>query len=296
MALKAANDRLAVTLHKTRDTMFHATTIEVRLASGDVNSVSPVSWTASSSASWLSLMEDRGIVDSASPVAELHVNMSATGRADASESGQPLRAILTVESRLQARSDLFQYSTDRIEMQVELRVESAVYVLQQHVEIRKGDGSLLPFDTIGTVRRVDSLSVTARAFDCETLPINRGGELLVLRIRHEASGEWVNTTLQYSGSDNMYSVESVILALPTSSSEVETYSLLLQSFTRDGAVTGGVSLTFEVKNTNKTLIIAGSIGAVSCSPLACTMQCAINTPHCDAPGVLCVSSGSRCKG
>ena len=56
-------------------------------------------------------------------------------------------------------------------------------------------------------------------------------------------------------------------ALPTSSSEVEMYSLLLQSFTRDGAVTGEVSLTFEVKSTNKTLIIAGSIGAVSCAPL-----------------------------
>ena len=92
-------------------------------------------------------------------------------------------------------------------MQVELRVESAVYVLQEHVEIRKGDGSLLPFDTIGTVRRVDTLSVTAHAFDCEKLPINRGGEMLTLRIRHEASGEWVNTTLQYSGSDNMYSAE-----------------------------------------------------------------------------------------
>ena len=152
-------------------------------------------------------------------------------------------------------------------MQVELRVESAVYVLQEHVEIRKGDGSLLPFDTIGTVRTVDTLAITVRAFDCEKLPINRGGELLVLRIRHEASGEWVNTTLQYSGSDNMYSAESVIQALPTSSSEVETHSLLLQSLTRDGAVTGEVSLTFEVKNTNKTLIIAGSIGAVSCAPL-----------------------------
>jgi hypothetical protein len=193
--------------------------------------------------------------------------MSAAGRADASESGQPLSAVLTVESRLQARSDLFQNSTDRIEMQVELRVESAVYVLKEHVEIRKGDGGLLPFDAIGTVRKVDTLSVTVRAFDCETLPINRGGELLVLSIRHEASGEWVNTTLQYSGIDNVYSAESVIQALPTSSSEVEEYSLLLQSFTRDGAVTGEVSLAFEVKSTNKTLIIAGSIGAVSCGPL-----------------------------
>jgi hypothetical protein len=201
-------------------------------------------------------------------VAELHVTMSAAGHADSSESGQPLSAVLMVESRLQARSDLFQNSTDRIEMQVELRVESAVYVLPERVEIRKGDGSLLPFDAIGTVRRVDTLSVTVRAFDCEALPINRGGELLVLSIRHEASGGWVNTTLQYSGSDNMYSAKSVILALPTSSSEVETYSLLLQSPSRDGAVTGEVSLTFEVKNTNKTLIIAGSIGAVSCGPHA----------------------------
>jgi hypothetical protein len=193
--------------------------------------------------------------------------MSAAGRADASESGQPLRAVLTVESRLQARSDLFQNSTDRIEMQVELRVESAVYVLQEHVEIRKGDGSLLPFDAIGTVRTVDIMSVTARAFDCEWLPINRGGEVLTLRIRHEASGEWVNATLQYTGSDYMYSAESVIQALPTSSSDVETYSLILQSLTRDGAVTGEASLTFEVKNTNKTLIVAGSIGGVSCGPL-----------------------------
>ena len=180
-------------------------------------------------------------------------------------------------------------------MQVELRVESAVYLLQEHVEIRKGDGSLLPFDAVETVRKVDTLSITARAFDCEKMPINRGGELLVLSIRHEASGGWVNTTLQYSGSDNMYSAKSVIQALRTSSSAVETYSLLLQSLTRDGAVTGEVSLTFEVKSTNRTLIIAGSIGAVSCSPLACTTQCAINTPHCDAPGVLCVSSGSRCN-
>ncbi len=152
-------------------------------------------------------------------------------------------------------------------MQVELRVESAVYILQEHVEIRKGDGSLLPFEAIETVRTVDTLSVTARAFDCETLPINRGGEVLTLRIRHEASGEWVNTTLQHKGSDNVYSAESVVQALPTSSLEVETYSLILQSLTRDGAVTGEVSLTFEVKTTNKTLIIAGSIGAVSCDSL-----------------------------
>jgi hypothetical protein len=193
--------------------------------------------------------------------------MNAAGRADTSKSGQPLSAVLTVESCLQARSDLFQYSTDRIEMQVELRVESAVYVLQEHVEIRKGDGSLLPFDAMGTVRRVDTLSVAALAVDCENLPINRGGEVLTLCIQNEASGEWVNTTLQYSGSGNMYSAESVIQALPTSSSEVETYSLLLQSLTRDGAVTGEVSLAFEVKSTNKTLIIAGSIGAVSCGPL-----------------------------
>jgi len=133
--------------------------------------------------------------------------------------------------------------------------------------IRKGDGSLLPFEAIETVRTVDTLSVAARAFDCEALPINRGGEMLVIRIRHEASGGWVNTTLQYKGSDNVYSAESVVQALPTSSSEVETYSLILQSLTRDGAVTGEVSLTFEVKTTNKTLIIAGSIGAGSCDSL-----------------------------
>ena len=48
---------------------------------------------------------------------------------------------------------------------------------------------------------------------------------------------------------------------------LEKYLLLLQSLTRDGAVTGEVSLAFEVKSTNKTLIIAGSIGAVSCGPL-----------------------------
>jgi hypothetical protein len=269
MALKAASDRLVVTLVKTRNAMFHATTIEVRLASGDVNSDSPVSWTAKSSASWLSLAADHGIVNSASPVAELHVNMSAAGHADTSESGQPLSAIVSVESLFQARSDLFQNSTNMVEMQVELRVQSAVYVLPEHVEIRKGDGSLLSFGAVETVRTVDTLSITARAFDCETipLPINRGGEVLTLRIRNEASGEWANTTLQYSGIDNVYSAESVIQALPTSSSVLERYLLLLQSLTRDGAVTGEVSLTFEVKTTNKTLIIAGSIGAVSCDSL-----------------------------
>ncbi len=274
MALKAASDRLAVTLIKTKTTTLHATSIEVRLASGDVDSVSPVSWTASSSASWLLLAADHGIVNSASPVAELHMTMSAAGRADTSESGQPLSAILTVESRLHTRSDLFQNATNRIEMQVELRVESAVYILQEHVEIRKGDGSLFLFDAVGTARIVDTLSVTARAFDCEALSINRGGEVVTLSIRHEASGEWVNSTLQYRGSSNMYSTESVIQALPTSSSEVETYLLLLQSLTRDGVITGEVSLSFEVKNTNKTLIIAGSIGAVSCSPLF-NAQCSV---------------------
>ena len=242
-------------------------------------------------------MEDRGIVNSASPVAELHVNISAAGHADTSESGQPLIAILTVESRLQARSDLFQNSTNMIEMQVELRVESAVYVRQEHVEIRKGDGSLLPFDAIETVRRVDTLSITVRAFDCETLPINRGGEVLTLCIRNEASGEWLNTTLQYSGSDNVYSAESVIQALPTSSSVLEKYSLLLQSLMRDGAVTGQVSLTFEVKNTNKTLIIAGSIGAVSCGPpLACTVRMCDRNATLRCARRVGVLSASHCMG
>jgi hypothetical protein len=181
-------------------------------------------------------------------------------------------------------------------MQVELRVESAVYVLQEHVEIiRKGDGSLLPFDAVETVRTEDTLSVTARAFDCETLPINRGGEVLILCIRNEASGEWVNTTLPYMGSDNLYSAESVIQWLPTSSSVLETYSLLLQSFTRDGAVTGEVSLTFEVKPTNKTFIIAGSIGAVSCVPLGLDRAvCGRHAAHCDALGAAgAVWSGDR---
>jgi hypothetical protein len=295
MALKAASDRLAVTLVKTRKTKDIEASIEVRLASGDVNSASPVSWTATSSAAWLSLVENSGIVNSANPVAELRVNMNAAGHADASSRkfGQPLSAVLTVESRFRARSDMFQNSTDRIEMLVELRVESAVYVLQEHVEIRKEDGSLLPFDAIGTLRRVDALSVTVHAFDCETeaLPINRGGELLVLRIRHEASGGWVNTTLQYSGSDNVYSAESAIQALPTSSSEVETYLLILQSHTRDGAVTGEVSLTFEVKNTNKTLIIAGSIGAVSCGPLG------LHHATCDRHAALrCAGRAMCCVG
>jgi hypothetical protein len=89
----------------------------------------------------------------------------------------------------------------------------------------------------------------------------------------------------------MYSAESVILALPTSSSEVEAYSLLLQSLTRDGAVTGEVSLTFEVKNTNKTLIIAGSIGAVSYGPLGvhratCDRRAALRCAAC-AGHVVC---------
>ena len=56
---------------------------------------------------------------------------------------------------------------------------------------------------------------------------------------------------------------------PPEVSEFETYLLrvILQSLTRDGAVTGEVKLRFEVKNTNnKTRIIAGSIGAVSCGP------------------------------
>ena len=70
--------------------------------------------------------------------------------------------------------------------------------------------------------------------------------------------------------------------------------VILQSLTRDGAVTGEVSLTFEVKPTNKTLIIAGSIGAVSCGPLGLHRATSDPSPHrqCDALGVLCASSSN----
>ncbi len=84
----------------------------------------------------------------------------------------------------------------------------------------------------------------------------------------------------------MYSAESVIQALPTSSLEVETYFLFVQSLSRDGVVTGEIPLTFEVKNTNKTLIIAGAIGAVSCGPLGLDRSiCGRHAAHCDALGL-----------
>jgi hypothetical protein len=81
---------------------------------------------------------------------------------------------------------------------------------------------------------------------------------------------------------------------PPEVSEFETYLLrvILQSLTRDGAVTGEVSLTFEVKPTNKTLIIAGSIRAMSCDSLGLHRATSDPSPHCDALGVLCASSSN----
>jgi hypothetical protein len=146
---------------------------------------------------------------------------------------------------------------------VELSVQATVYVLQKDVVIQKGDGSILPFDDTGMVRAVDRLTIHAHACDCDKLPIKRGGEVLVVGIRHIASDGWHNLTLQYSGRENLYSAEIVLQALESSSSTSKKYMLYVQSIARDGGfVTGEVSLGFEVTSTNSTFIVAGSIGAV----------------------------------
>jgi len=180
MALKAASDRLVFADVKTRDKMVHAKTVEVRLASGDVSSVSPVSWTAKSSASWLVLTQTSGTVSSASPVADLHVTMSAAGHADTSESGQPLIAFLTVESRLQARTDLFQNSTDRIEMQVEFEIKAEPYLGESDVSVRTSSMDMVAVNS--EVIAGDTLEVTVNVLDCERMPISRPGLQIVLSL------------------------------------------------------------------------------------------------------------------
>jgi hypothetical protein len=106
--------------------------------------------------------------------------MSAAGHADTSESGQPLIAFLTVESRLQARTDLFQNSTDRIEMQVEFEIKAEPYLRESDVGVRTSSMEMVAVNS--EVIAGDTLKVTVNVLDCERMPISRPGLQIVLSL------------------------------------------------------------------------------------------------------------------
>jgi hypothetical protein len=82
MAVKAASDRLLVTLSKSRSAPTSSSTIEVRLARGDVDSTEPIVWAARSLAGGLRLGNTTGTVYSNAPVAAVGVVVDATGLED----------------------------------------------------------------------------------------------------------------------------------------------------------------------------------------------------------------------
>jgi hypothetical protein len=215
MAFKAASNKLFITHSKARLTPEYSTTIEVRLASGDVDGISAVEWTADSSVGWLRLGERNGTVDSGNPVVQVSLAMDSTGLNDTG-STLPLYANVTLVSRMAGseRSDLFENGTHMLTMEVQVSIlaEPSMDLSKMRLQQSSGDDLI----NGGSVAPGDTLTISATVFDYEELPISRPGLLLsvtltggdatnVLTMRHmdsntyrgEVPGSWIENPGEY---------------------------------------------------------------------------------------------------
>jgi mRNA-degrading endonuclease toxin of MazEF toxin-antitoxin module len=173
MALKAANDRLSITHTKAKATPTYTTSVEVRLTSGDVDSVSRVEWSAVSSVEWLRLGTITGTVDSRSPVAEIPVTVHDAKLNDTGASGPPLKATITVSNRIAGRSDLFDNGTQRVVMDVEVSIAATPHLTRDDASVRNAEGKDVGKNSV--LAPGDMLVIVAKAFDYSRLPIPRAG-------------------------------------------------------------------------------------------------------------------------
>jgi hypothetical protein len=244
MALKTASDKLSITHIKALSTPLYSTMVEVRIASGDVDGISVVEWTASSSAVWLRLGERNGTVNSDAPVAQVNLVLDSRGLNDTGVAS-PLRANITVVSQIAGRSDLFEKGTHVLTMEVQVIILAVPNVTLADLRVQRSSGEDLTNG--GSVVTGDALIISATAFDYERLPIPRAGLQLTVNLTG-GGGLQKLLEMQYrEGSTYRSEVPSSWLE------KAGSYSL------RIGDV---VEIRFEVSASNRSLYIGAGIASV----------------------------------
>ena len=244
MALKTASDKLSITHTKALSNPVSKSTVEVRLASGDVDGMSAVEWIASSSAGWLRLRQRNGTVNSDAPVAQMNLVLDSTGLNDTGVASL-LRANITVVSRMAGRSDLFDKGTHLLTMEVQVAILAAPSVTLADVRIQRSSGEDLVDG--GSVVTGDALTITASAFDYERLPISRAG--LQLTVHLVGGGGLLKLLEMRYREGNTYRSE-----VPSSWLEkAGSYSLRIGDM---------VEIRFEVSASNRSLYIGAAIASV----------------------------------
>jgi hypothetical protein len=255
MALKTASDKLSIAHTKAPSNLVYNSTVEVRLASGDVDGISVVEWTASSSAGWLRLGQRNGTVDSDNPVAEVGLVMDSSGLNDTGTAGL-LRANITVVCRMAGRSDLFEKGTHVLTMEVQAAILAEPSVEESDVRVHRYSGEDL-LDG-GDVVAGDTLLISATAFDFERLPIARAGLQLTVQLTSDVG---LRTSEMQYWDGNLYRFE-----VPRSWVDVEgSYRLRVGSVAASGFKLNGartVELKFTVTASSQTAYIALGIAAV----------------------------------
>jgi hypothetical protein len=261
MAVKAASDRLLITLVKMQSAPTFRTTIEVRLVSGDVEATGQVVWTVRSSAAWLQLGNTTGTVHSSAPVAPVDVVGDATGLNDTFATG-PLNATITLSSMIPTAGSksVFEREAGLLTMPVELTIVAEIDIGASELRIQTDDGSMLLDNKIDMLPNAPEIEVTAEAkltvtlktFDYEQLPILRpslriemelfmdgangqtpkgAANLLFLSgnyYRVEVPGKWLKDagkyTLKITGGNG--AVNTVAVHLIVSSNQLQLYIAL----------------------------------------------------------------------
>jgi hypothetical protein len=267
MAVKAASDRLIIKLSKTRSSPTSHSTIEVRLASGDVESTELIMWTARSSTDWLRLGNATGMVYSDAPVAPIGVVMDATGLADTFTTGPRIAAIVLTSTMPAAgsSSSVFERGSSVLEMVAELTIVADVELIPSDVTVRTPDGGTLstgaavPTGSLVTVITIDDevaagskLTVTVRAFDCDRLPVFRPDAQIAMSLFMGDNRVWKGATKLIYLATNEFRAE----VPATWVEDAGSYDLNITSSS------GGVTLRFTVSSSKQALYIALGISSV----------------------------------
>ena len=188
MALKAASEKLIITLPKVQFGSSTEGTVEVRLASGDVPSNEVISWSAASSVTWLRLVQLDGSVTSQDPVAVVRVVADASGLNDTSIAG-PYRATITVRSNMNSGrpEEFFMNQTNHLRMEVEVSIRAMANITEEDVRVETSSGSKPIRNTEDYVVPGESLLVYVYARDYERQNISRADQRIVLELVRDSA-------------------------------------------------------------------------------------------------------------
>jgi hypothetical protein len=255
MEVKAATDRLELRHTKAKATPTYTTSVEVRLSSGDVDSVSRVEWSALSSEEWLRLGQLSGAIDSDHPVAVIPVTVDAASLNDTAGSG-PLRASITVSSLLAGRSDLFENGTQISMIEVAVTIEAAPYLTAQDMQVTKFTGEEVRDNAVLALG--DILRVAVYAFDYGRKPISRAGLRITASLSIGSNAKPQIVDLQYAATGtNLYRGD-----IPSSWLEAAGSYSLVVSVNSSNVESTTLTWALTVAASNRSLYVAVAISSV----------------------------------